>query len=685
MCGICGVIEWEESSSDGAAGERAVLRETKVAHMLDCLIHRGPDGLGLDSLGGATLGAVRLAIRGLEDGRQPIVDEENGILAVCNGEIDNHLELKHWLALRGRHVAAATDVAVLPGLYLELGAAFVERLVGAFAIGLWSAREGALLLARDRAGERPLHVIVSERAVQFASELAALATGAGTPLEPDTEALRGYLSAGFFPAPHDPFRGVRRVAPGELVEISKNGIRSRRYWIWRTGASAARASAGTSAKSAAGVAASPTLDEFDAVLRRAVGRQSEVDVAYGVFLSGGLDSSLVAAVLRQLRPEYRLAAFALKFAEASYDESEHARRVAAALGVELHCVEVGADALPQTIAELVASSGEPLADPAWVPTALLARRAAQDVKIALVGEGADELFGGYPTYIGAEVYERYARLPAWVRGAVRWAVERWPVADKKVTLSFLLKRFVQGEGLDAVARHLLWTSTLSPQLMARLGVPVVEMRRADFADGSDSPGREPAGEPATGAAGVLDRLQRLDLENSLAEGLLTKADRASMRYAIELRAPYLDVDVMEFAARLPAKERVRGFETKVFLKRFAERYLPASTVHRRKRGLSVPLARWLREPLYDWARARLGAEWLEAAGVRPGAALELLEEHRQRRADFSRALWTLIVLSEWIEWAARRGTASHEAHAPDSDARADSRLNLRMDAKSGAR
>jgi asparagine synthase (glutamine-hydrolysing) len=680
MCGICGVIEWEESNGDAAAREHAAARENKVAQMLDCLIHRGPDGLGLDSLGGATLGAVRLAIRGLEDGRQPIVDEENGILAVCNGEIDNHLELKHWLALRGRHVAAATDVAVLPGLYLELGACFVERLVGAFAIGLWSAREGALLLARDRAGERPLHVIVSERGAQFASELAALAAGAGAPLEPDTEALRGYLSAGFFPAPHDPFRGVRRVAPGELLEISKNGIRSRRYWSWRPGASAARASAGTSAKSAAGVAAPPTLHDFDAVLRRAVGRQSEVDVAYGVFLSGGLDSSLVAAVLRQLRPDYRLAAFALKFAEASYDESEHAERVAAELGVELHCVEVGAEALPQTIAELVASSGEPLADPAWVPTALLARRAAQDVKIALVGEGADELFGGYPTYIGAEVHQRYARLPAWVRGAVRWGVERWPVADKKVTLSFLLKRFVQGEGLDAVARHLLWTSTVSPQLMARLGVPVVEMRRADFADESDSPDHK----AASGGAGVLDRLQRLDLENSLAEGLLTKADRASMRYAIELRAPYLDVDVMEFAARLPAKERVRGFETKVFLKRFAERYLPKSTVYRRKRGLSVPLARWLREPLYDWARARLGAEWLEAAGVRPGAALELLEEHRQRRSDFSRALWTLIVLSEWIEWAARRGNISHQTHAPDPLARADSRHNLRMDAKTGA-
>jgi asparagine synthase (glutamine-hydrolysing) len=673
MCGICGVIEWDGAREDAAA------RENKVARMLDCLIHRGPDGLGVDSRGGATLGAVRLAIRGLEDGRQPIVDEENGILAVCNGEIDNHLELKEWLASRGRNVDAATDVAVLPGLYLELGAAFVERLVGAFAIGLWSARDGVLLLARDRAGERPLHVIVSEHGALFASELAALAAGASEPLAEDTDALRGYLSAGFFPAPHDPFRGVRRVAPGELLEISKQGIRSRRYWSWQVGASTA-----ASKTAAAHSSYKDQNDEFDAVLRRAVGRQSEVDVPYGVFLSGGLDSSLVAAVLRRLRPDYKLAAFALRFAEASYDESDHARRVAAALGVELHCVQVGADALPGTIAELVASSGEPLADPAWVPTALLARRAAQDVKIALVGEGADELFGGYPTYIGAGIYERYARLPGWVRGAVRWGVEGWPVADKKVTLSFLLKRFVQGEGLDAVARHLLWTSTISPQVMARLGVPMTEMRRADFAV---SAGASKCG------ANVLDVLQRLDLENSLAEGLLTKADRASMRYAIELRAPYLDVDVMEFAARLPANERVRGFQTKVFLKRFAERYLPKSTVHRRKRGLSVPLARWLREPLYDWARARLGGGWLDAAGVRPGAAVELLEEHRQRRADFSRALWTLIVLSEWMEWAALREGATHEIHDSIAGARRvaqgiappSPRDNIQTDAKSGAR
>jgi asparagine synthase (glutamine-hydrolysing) len=649
MCGICGVVEWD-GTRDAAA------REQEIARMLDCLIHRGPDGLGVESRGAATLGAVRLAIRGLEDGRQPIVDEESGILAVCNGEIDNHLELKQWLASRGRIVSAATDVAVLPGLYLELGAAFIERLVGAFAIGLWSARDETLLLARDRAGERPLHVIVSQRGVQFASELAALAAGAPEPLAADTEALRGYLSAGFFPAPHDPFREVRRVAPGEMLEIGRGGIRSRRYWSWQPGAAAP----GAADRASGAASARPTLDEFDGVLRRAVKRQSEVDVPYGVFLSGGLDSSLVAAVLRRLRPEYKLAAFSLKFAEASYDESEHARRVAHALGVEFHCVEVAADALPQTIAELVASSGEPLADPAWVPTALLARRAAHDVKIALVGEGADELFGGYPTYIGAGVYRRYARLPAWVRGAVRWSVERWPVADKKVTLSFLLKRFVQGEGLDAVARHLLWTSTVSPQVMARLGVPLAEMRRANFAVA--------AGDSASGAH-VLDILQRVDLENSLAEGLLTKADRASMRYAIELRAPYLDVDVMEFAARLPANERVRGFHTKVFLKRFAERYLPASIVHRRKRGLSVPLARWLREPLYDWARARLGAEWLGAAGVRPGAAVELLEEHRARRADHSRALWTLIVLSEWIEWASRSGGAYSVAHASAPEVR----------------
>lgn len=631
MCGICGAIDWK------GRGEAAA-READVSLMLERLAHRGPDGWGVASRGPATLGAVRLAIRGLSDGQQPIVDEASGIVVVCNGEIDNHRELKRWLASRGRPVEAETDVAVLPGLFLELGPGFVERLVGAFSIGLWSDRDQLLLLARDRAGERPLHFHASDE-TYFASEVSALVVLSHLRAGVNAQAMRGYLAAGFFAAPCSPFEGIRKVGPGEIVEIRGQKISSRRYWRWGSMPSVEKGR--------------PSAGEFDAVFREAVRSQSDVDVPYGVYMSGGLDSSLVAAVLRKLRPEYRLHSYTLRFFEPSYDESGYAESAAKLLGLELHRVDVTPEVVPATLAELIASSGEPLADPAWVPTALLSRRAAENVKIALVGEGADELFGGYPTYLGANLSERYSRLPGTVRSLLRGAVERWPATDKKVTLSFLLKRFVRGDGLAPVPRHLLWTSAISPAILARLGVEPAVTSQLDLSPASD----------------WLQTLQRVDLENSLAEGLLTKADRASMKFAIELRAPYLDQAVMEFASRLAAADRVSGFTTKVFLKRYAAQYLPSSIVNRRKRGLSVPLARWLREPLYDWAHSRLSASILGEAGVRTEAAVAMLEEHRQRKADHSRSLWALIVLSEWLQWAVRQNAGLLTTQAAPAAAR----------------
>jgi asparagine synthase (glutamine-hydrolysing) len=381
----------------------------------------------------------------------------------------------------------------------------------------------------------------------------------------------------------------------------------------------------------------PSLDEFDRIFREAVRRQSEVDVPYGTFISGGIDSSLITAVARSLRPEYKLKSYTLRFSEASYDEGIFAEKVAKLLGVEVEPVWVRPESFPSEIAELVRLVGEPLADPAWIPTALLARRAAGDVKLALVGEGGDELFGGYPTYLGAQTAEHYMRWPRLLKASVRSLVKAWPPSDKKVTLSFLLKRFVQGAELDGVVRHFLWTSNISPALLEKLGVPSGEPRARDDSAGA-----------------LLDIVQQIDLETTLAEGLLTKADRASMRSALELRAPFLDRAVMEFAASLPAQERVRGLTTKVFLKRYALRYLPASIVHRRKRGLSVPLANWLRGPLAGWAETRLRSELLAMAGVDTRATVELLKEHLQRRADHARALWTLIVLSEWLTWVSKR-------------------------------
>ena len=611
MCGICGLVA-PEGMAEGSSMQK------RVNNMVDALMHRGPDDTGIDGDQSALFGMTRLAIRGLSDGKQPIIDRDSGVMMACNGEIDNHLELREWLLERGRTVEQSTDVAVIPGLYLELGDAFVERLKGAFAIALWDPREKKLLLARDRAGERPLFYSINDGIVAFASLIAALVSPDSHAYNISANAVHGYLQSGFFVAPETPFKNIQKVSPGEVLTIDTIGIQRRRYWCWNVVQTTKKAG---------------SLDAFDEVFRESVRRQSEVDVDFGLFLSGGLDSSLITAVTRSIRPEKTLKAYSLRFSEASYDEGYYAEQVANTLGVEFVPVWVRPEDFPPTIAKLVRQVGEPLADPAWVPSALLARRAAQDVRVALVGEGADELFAGYPTYFGAGLAGYYARLPDPVRTLILRAVESWPASDKKVTIAFLLKRFIQGDDLDFLGRHILWTSCIAPPILNRLGVtPPMLMK------------------PGYLTSEMLDRLQQHDLETSLAEGLLTKADRASMKSALELRAPFLDQEVMEFAATLPEKERIHRLQTKVFLKQYALRYLPTEIVHRKKRGLSVPLSSWLREPLFEWAKSRLSSPLLERVGVNRYVAVDLLQEHMQRKVDHARSIWTLIVLSEWLEW-----------------------------------
>ncbi len=589
--------------------------------MLRSLSHRGPDATSQVDTDLAVFGATRLAIRGLTDQfNQPMVDAASGVIAVCNGEIDNHRELRRWLAERSRPVQQETDVAVIPGLYLELGEAFAKRLVGAFAIAVWDSRNRRLTLVRDRAGERPLFYARNRNEIVFATEIAALVDHACFRVTLDQEALRKYLQFGIFPAPDTPFTEIRKVAPGEVIQFDVGGMRRELYWRWQITET---------------VKQMPSLDAFDQTFRTAVARQTDVEVDFGVFLSGGIDSSLVSAVVRSLHPKRPLKAYALRFGEQSFDEGRFAAAVAKQLKMELVTVQVKPADLRDGLKSLIRMVGEPLADPAWIPTTLLAQRAAQDNKMALVGEGADELFGGYPTYIGAGVAERFIHLPGWLRSAIRLAVESLPLSEKKVTISFLLKRFVEGASWNGMRRHRLWVSNITPALLRRLGVAVIDL------DNNDA-----------GGGDLLDRAQQWDLETLLAEGLLTKADRASMSSALELRAPFLDKAVMEFAESLRVEDRVRGFKTKVFLKRYARRYLPNNIVNRRKRGLSVPISSWLRGPLKEWATTTLEKGRLEQLGIHASAALEFFAEHCQRKSDHSRALWTLLVLAEWLDWVA---------------------------------
>jgi asparagine synthase (glutamine-hydrolysing) len=589
--------------------------------MLGSLAHRGPDATSQLDNESVVFGVTRLAIRGLtERFSQPITDPESGVIAVCNGEIDNHSELSRYLAERGRPVQHKTDIAVIPGLYLEHGEAFAKRLVGAFAIAIWDPRYNRLTLVRDRAGERPLFYTWNQKEIIFATEIAALIGHGRLHVNLDQEALRKYLQFGIFPSPDTPFREIRKVAPGELIQFDKTGMHQRSYWRWQITETDKQP---------------PSLDTFDQTFRSAIGRQTDVDVDFGVFLSGGIDSSLVSAVARSLHPKRPLKAYTLRFDEQSFDEGRFAEVVAKQLKMELVTVRVKPDDVRIGLKSLIRMVGEPLADPAWVPTNLLAQRAAQETKMALVGEGADELFGGYPTYVAAGMAERFVQLPNWLRFGIQRVVEAIPPSEKKVTISFLLKRFMQGAGYNDMTRHRLWVSNIAPALLRRLGVTPTQLESSDMGGGN-----------------LLDRAQQWDLQTLLAEGLLTKADRASMSSALELRAPFLDQAVMEFAKSLRVEDRVRGFKTKVFLKRYAQRYLPNNVVNRRKRGLSVPISSWLRGPLKEWAISTLRKGHLEQVGIPTSGAIELLSEHCRREADHARAIWTLLVLGEWLDWVA---------------------------------
>lgn len=611
MCGICGAL-----ILDTAKPQPGV--EARVRAMLAAMNHRGPSGGTVCIRPNLVMAVNRLAIRGVDTHRPPLIEGEQGTLVACNGEIDNHRELRSSLETSGHVVPEGSDVAVIGPLYQDRELGFLESLQGVFAIALWDSRRQRLVLARDRSGERHLHYTFADGVVYFASELAALLSVSDVREAVDATVIARYLLSGYCPAPQDPVTGFRKVRPGEMVVIDAAIIRHTRFWT---------SPLGKAPKTA------PSRRVFDDIFRDAIRRQTDVDVNYGILLSGGVDSALITAVARSVHPERKLTAYCARFAEASFDEGEHASRVARMLGCDFVPIDISPADFPGMLRHLIKSTGELLADPAWIPQAMVARRASEDVPMLLGGEGADELFGGYPTYLGASLAARHGRLPRILRGVLRRVVERLPVTDKNMTVSFMLKRFVQGENLDGLARHKLWAASVAPEQLARLGINLP----LDAFSGGDE-------------IEVMDAVQRHDFTQSLPEALLAKADRGGMCYGVETRAPFLDQHVVEFAATLPVTERVRGLTTKVFLKRYATGYLPKSIVNRRKRGLGVPLGAWLRGPLLDWARSRLSTQALRDAGIDNEAALQLLSEHGSHVRDHARALWTLVVLSEWLEW-----------------------------------
>jgi asparagine synthase (glutamine-hydrolysing) len=620
MCGICGAVSLREGGID--------------ADLLDCanatLVHRGPDSGGSFVDGVVGLAARRLAIIDLAGGDQPLANEDATVHVVQNGEIYNHRELRADLERRGHRFRTRSDTEVLAHMYEEHGPGFVEQLRGMFAIALWDARARRLVLARDRFGIKPLYYWQSPEGLSFASELKALTADPAFPRDVDLDALEAFLAFACIPAPLTIFQAARKLPAGCLL-------------VWEHGAGGGEPRIERYARPTA--AAADTLrceDERELVaelrdrLRDSVRAHLIADVPVGVLLSGGIDSSLLTALAAQESGE-RVRTFSIGFDERRFDERDNARLVAQRYDTDHHELVVRPDAA-ELLPLLADVYDEPFADSSAIPTFLVSGLARSQVKVALSGEGGDELFGGYFNYVG----HRLAPVLGRPASAMRPLIERLPASSGAAsTLDYKAKHFARGARRAPLERHFVWKSILSPAQRAavlapgrRGAVDPLELLRPSFAA---SAGAEP-----------LARMMDLDLSVFLVEDMLVKTDRASMAQSLELRVPFLDPVVADFALALPSRHKVRGLGKKRLLRKAAAGLVPDEIVGGAKHGFSVPIAAWLRGELEPFARDVLAADTIRRQGfLRSEAVTEMIDAHVAGRRDNSRQIWCLLAFSLW--------------------------------------
>lgn len=620
MCGIAGVLH--------RSPERPVARDL-VERMCGVLRHRGPDDEGILCDGPLGMGMRRLSIIDLAGGRQPIADERGVVWTVFNGEIYNYPETRADLESRGHRFSTASDTEVIVHLYEEHGADFVEHLDGMFAVAVWDAARRRLVLARDRLGIKPLYYAVDGERVVFGSELKAV-LAAGVAREIDHQALHDYLSVSYVPGPRTIFRGVRKLPPGHRLVCEGETVALQRYWtIPYPPTPVARRDA-------------EHVEALRALLRRTVKRHLLSDVPLGVFLSGGVDSATLVALMSEVSGE-RVRTFSIGFEEASYDELDGARAVARRFDTEHHELVIRPDAVA-LVPELVRAFDEPFADSSAIAVYCVSRLARRHVKVVLSGEGGDEVFAGYETYAAWRWAQAYRRLPGLVgRTLVPALVRRLPVSHRRVSFDYKAKRFIEGALGAPAEAHFAWKNLFTEDAKTMLYgraqddcAPSVRLYREAF--------------DACPSADVLARLQDIDLQLYLPDDILVKADRMSMANSLEARVPFVDHRVVEFAAALPARMKLRGLTKKYILRRAMADVLPKTTVRGRKRGFNVPIPVWLGGPLRDLVHDVLSEKRVREAGFfDPIAVGRLVEAHESRHADVSRSLWSLLMFTLWSE------------------------------------
>jgi asparagine synthase (glutamine-hydrolysing) len=625
MCGIAGLA--------GKSSERRSVLERISAD----LVHRGPDESGVHDDDQVTLAIRRLSIIDVADGHQPYRNERGTVHVVFNGEIYGFAKLRTRLERAGHRFASGTDGEVIAHAYEEFGTDFVDELDGMFAFALWDQERQQLILARDRLGKKPLFVAHHlDGTLSFASELGSLLLDPRIAREVDPDALADYLQFGYVPSPRTILRGVRKLAPGTMLTWDPSGrVEHRRYWQLHF-------------EPKQRLSYDDALDEFEQRATVAVRERLVSDVPLGLFLSGGIDSSYILALMIAAGAG-DVRSFAIGFPDARYDEREHAAAVARLLGSDHHEEVVEPTDLVQMLPTLVHHYGEPFADPSMVPTFYLARWARQQITVALTGEGGDELFGGYYRHQAARLAGYADRLPSGVRtlagnGAARLGNQ----AAHPMSSRHKLHRFLRAIELEPADRYAEWTAVLAPLERAALS--------------PDLPRSTPV-EPPGYARTTLDRALAVDLSRSLPDQLLYKMDIATMANSLEARAPLLDFRLVEWAATLPTRFKQRGTSRKRLISDALGRHVPPELFKRPKMGFTAPIPAWLRGDLRElMTDTLLGAASRDRGIVDPAAVERLISEHTAG-IDHTRGLWSLLMLELWHQEFIDRNPASREHSA----------------------
>jgi asparagine synthase (glutamine-hydrolysing) len=621
MCGIAGIA---------ALDPRRIIDAGEVTPMLRKLQHRGPDDEGVHCAAGVALGHRRLSIIDLAGGHQPLFGRQETTSITVNGEIYNYRELRYALEQRGHRFRTSSDSEVAAHAYDAYGLDFLDRLDGMFALALWDATAQRLVLARDRMGEKPLFYAVRNGMLLFASELTAILAHPSVEPRLDPAAVAAYLALEYVPAPGSIIAGVYKLEPGSALILERGAIRTLRYWTLDPTTTQPPPSY------------DDAVDQLRMLLQDAVQSRLVSDVPLGVFLSGGLDSSTVAAFAARAGA---LETFSIGFTESSFDESSYARQVAAHIGSNHHERIVEGSEMPDLVPRLGTWLDEPIGDASILPTAILSRFAREHVTVALGGDGGDELFAGYPMHQAHRMAGFARAMPDGIHGLLRMGARALPVSHGNFTTAFRILSFLRGAAAPAPYNHALWMSSFSPAEQRGLLSPSFYQAALPDQHAFTTVAQRWA---ESARAPLLARATHLDATTYLPNDILVKVDRASMAVALEVRAPFLARAVVEFAFSLPDSYRMKRLDGKRILKDAVRGLVPERIIRRPKKGFGMPVGAWLNGPLEPLIRDVLAPASLRAAGIFDAAYVaRMLDEHTRRVADHRKPLWTLLVFELW--------------------------------------